>query len=134
MKNTLITFCIIMLLGSCSKNDVPVRENMLKNKSFVYLYYPTLKDCLDAQPDPDFFINCHQQVDFYSEKRVEIMLTDIYYRGTYEILGNLVVLSFEPGPEIPDGKIIFQMLNPAKLLHVEYGTVWKKISGNSIWK
>lgn len=88
---------------------------------------------MDAQPDPDFFINCHQQVDFYSENKVEIMLTDIYYRGTYKIMGDLVVLSFEPGPEIPDGEIIFQFLNPAKLYHLEYGTVWKKVSGNSIW-
>ncbi len=134
MKNILITCCTIMLLGSCSKNDVPLKENMLANKSFVYLYYPTWQECLDAQPDPDFFINCHQQVDFYPGKIVDIMLTDIYYRGSYSIMGNYVVLTFEPGPEIPDGEIIFQMLNPAKLLHLENGRVWKKISGNSIWE
>ncbi len=133
MKSFLITGSVIMLLISCSKNDIPVRENMLINKSFVYLYYPNIQDCMDSQTDPDFFINCHQQVDFYSGKRVEIMLTDIYYRGTYKIMGDLIVLTFEPGPEIPDGEIIFQMLNPAKLLHSESGTVWKKVSGNSIW-
>ncbi len=123
-----------MLFGACTKSDILVREKMLVNKSFVYLYFPTLKDCMAAQPDPDFFINCHQQVDFYPNERVEIMLSDIYYQGTYKIMGNLVVLTFEPGPEIPDGEIVFQMLNPAKLLHLEYGKVWKKISGNSIWE
>ena len=122
-----------MLLGSCSKNDIPVRENMLVNSSFVYLYFPTLKECMEAQPDPDFWINCHQQVDFYPGNRADIMLTDIYYRGTYRIMGNLVVLTFEPGPEIPDGEIVFQMLNPSKLLYLDNGTVWKKMSGNSIW-
>ncbi len=106
---------------------------MLKNKSFVYLYFPTLQECLDAQPDPDFFMNCHQQVDFYSGKKVEIMLTDIYWRGTYEIIGHLVVCTFEPNPEIPEGEIVFELLNPAKLLLLENGTVWKKISGKSIW-
>lgn len=121
-------------MGSCTTIDVPVRENMLKNKSFVYLYYPTLDECLEAQPDPDFFINCHQQVDFYSNYRAEIMLTDIYYRGTYSIHGNLIVLTFEPSSEIPDGEILFQMINPTKLLHLEYGSVWKKISGRSIWE
>ena len=133
MKNFIFNCCIILLFGSCSPNAVPVKENMLKNKSFVYLYFPTYEDCMNAQPDPDFFINCHQQVDFYANNRADIMLTDIYYRGTYRITGNLVVLSFEPGPEIPDGEIIFEMLNPTKLLHLEYGTVWKKVSGNSIW-
>lgn len=134
MKNTLLICGIIIFLVGCTTNDVPARENMLKNKSFVYLYYPTLKECLEAQPDPEFFINCHQQVDFYPNKRADIMLTDIYYRGTYRIQGNLVVLTFEPGGEIPDGEITFQMLNPTKLLHLEHGNVWKKISGRSIWE
>jgi len=92
-----------------------------------------MKECMDAQPDPDFFLNCHQQVDFYPGNKVEIMLSDIYYRGKYQIFGNLVILTFEPGPEIPEGEIIFEMLNPAKLLNLENGTVWKKVSGNSIW-
>lgn len=134
MKNFIYKCCIILLLGACSHNAIPAKDSMLKNKSFVYLYYPTLKDCLEAQPDPDFFLNCHQQVDFYPDNRAEIMLTDIYYRGTYSILGNLVVLTFDPAPEIPDGEITFELLHPNKLLHLEYGTVWKKVSGNSIWK
>lgn len=134
MKNITTICCIIMLLGSCSPQIIPIREKMLVNKSFVYLYFKTEKECMEAQPDPDFFINCHQQVDFYPDQRVEIMLSDIYYRGTYQIMGNLVILTFEPGPEIPEGEIIFEMLNPAKLLHLEHGTVWKKVSRNSIWK
>lgn len=88
---------------------------------------------MENQPEPDFFINCHQQVDFYKDNIVDIMLTDIIWRGTYRIEGNIVILSFEPSYEIPDGEIIFEIINPAKLLHTEHGTVWKKISGNSIW-
>lgn len=130
----MIVCSIILLMGACTHKDVPVKENMLKNKSFVYLYYPTLKDCLDSQPDPDFFYNCHQQVDFYPDYKVEIMLTDIYWRGSYKVMGDLIILTFEPNHEIPDGEIIFKMLNPAKILHAENGTVWKKMSGDSIWK
>jgi len=132
MKNIILS-CVVMLLTACSPHAVPFKEKMLVNKSFVYLYYPSVKDCMDAQPDPDFFLNCHQQVDFYPNNIVEIMLSDIYYRGTYLLRGNLVILTFEPGPEIPDGEIIFEILNPAKLLYLENGTVWKKVSGNSIW-
>lgn len=134
MKNTFTFICALILLGSCSPQATPVREKMLVNKSFVYLYFKNQKECMEAQPDPDFFINCHQQVDFYENNVVDLMLSDIYYRGTYQIMGDLVVLSFEPGPEIPDGEIVFEMLNPAKLLFLEHGTVWKKLSGNSIWK
>lgn len=123
-----------MMFVACSHNVVPVKENMLKNKSFVHLYFQTLEECIEAQPEPDFFMNCHQQVDFYAGKKVEIMLSDIYYRGTYKITGNLVVLTFEPNHEIPDGEIVFQLLNPAKLLLLDEGTVWKKMSGNDIWK
>ena len=134
MKNFITISCVILLLGSCSPHAIPVKEKMLVNKSFVYLYFQTQQECMDAQPDPDFFINCHQQVDFYKDNVADIMLSDIYHRGTYQIMGNIVVLSFEPGPEIPNGEIVFEMLNPAKLLNLEHGTVWKKISGNSIWE
>ena len=132
MKNVLITCCILMMLGSCSTNDVPVRENMLKNKSFVYLYYPTLQECMDAQPDPDFFINCHQQVDFYSGKRVDILLSDLYYRGSYKIMGDHVVLTFDPGTEITDVEILCQIVNHSKMLDLDTVSVWNKVSGNLI--
>ncbi|QCY67965.1 hypothetical protein FHG64_00335 [Antarcticibacterium flavum] len=62
------------------------------------------------------------------------MLTDIIWRGKYEMEGNTVILTFEPSYEIPDGEILFEILNPAKILKTDNGTVWKKISGNSIWK
>ena len=134
MKNIFTICCVIMLFGSCSPHGMPVKEKMLINKSYVHLFFETQKECMDSQPDPDFFINCHQQVDFYKDNVVDIMLSDIYYRGTYQIFGNLVVLTFEPGPEIPDGEIVFEMINPAKLLHLEHGNVWKKVSGNSVWE
>lgn len=88
---------------------------------------------MDAQPEPDFFQNCHQQVDFYNNNRVEIMLTDIYYQGTYRIQGDTVLLLFEPSTEIPDGMMIFEIVSPTRLIYSENGTVWKKISGKSIW-
>ncbi len=123
----------VLLLASCTHVPPPFHENILANKSYVYLFFSTEKECLENQPEPDFFINCHQQVDFYKNSVVEIMLTDIIWSGTYKIEGNIVILTFEDSYEIPDGEIIFEIINPAKLLLTENGTVWKKISGNSIW-
>ena len=123
----------ILFLCSCSHTPPPSRDNMLKNKTFVYLFFATEKECLESQHDPDFFENCHQQVDFYKNNVVEIMLSDIIYRGKYTIKGSTVVLTFENIPEIPNGEIIFEILNPAQLRRVDNNTVWKRISGNSIW-
>lgn len=124
----------LFLTTACSHEGPPARENMLKNKSFVYLFFSTEEECRENQPDPDFFLNCHQQVDFYKNNVVEIMLTDIIYRGTYDVIGNVVILTFEPTGEIPEGIILFEIINGSKLLKTDNKTVWKKVSGNSIWK
>tara|TARA_R100000935_G_C2785148_1_gene143421 strand:+ start:219 stop:605 length:387 start_codon:yes stop_codon:yes gene_type:complete len=123
----------VLLLLSCTHVPLPFHENILANKSYVYLFFSTEKECVENQLDPDFFINCHQQVDFYKNNIVVIMMTDILWKGTYKIEGNTVILTFENSYEIPDGELIFEIINPSRLLLTENGTVWKKISGNSIW-
>lgn len=129
-----ITFVfIILFMNSCFQDKVSGRDNMLKNKTYVHLFFETEKECMEAQPDPDFFLNCHQQVDFYEDNVVDIMLSDIMWRGIYSIEGNEVILNFEPSYEIPDGEIRFEILPANKLLHIKHGTVWKKVNGNSIW-
>lgn len=124
----------LLLIVACSPGPPPMRENLLVNKTYVYLFFSTEKECIENQPDPDFFINCHQQVDFYKNNVVEIILTDIIWRGTYRIEGNLVILNFDSSYEIPGGELIFEIINPAKLFLPQNKTVWKKVSGNSIWK
>ena len=124
----------LFLTTACSHEGPPARENMLKNKSFVYLFFSTEEECRENQPEPDFFQNCHQQVDFYKNNVVEIMLTDIMYRGTYDVIGNVVILTFEPSFEIPEGILLFEIINGSKLLKTDNNTVWKKMSGNSIWR
>ncbi len=133
IKKITIALAFLFLTTACSRVAPPAKDNMLKNKSYVYLFFSTEKECLENQPEDDFFINCHQQVDFYDNNNVEIMLTDIIWRGKYEMEGNTVILTFEPNYEIPEGEILFEILNPAKILKTDNGTVWKKISGNSIW-
>ena len=129
-----MSLAVLLMVASCSPGPPPIRENILVNKTYVYLLFSTEKECIENQPDPDFFINCHQQVDFYKNNIVEIMLTDIIWRGTYRIEGNNVILSFESSYEIPGGELIFEIINPAKLYLTQNETVWKKVSGNSIWK
>jgi len=61
------------------------------------------------------------------------MLSDILWNGEYKLEGNTIILTFEPNSEIPDAEIIFEILNPSKLLKTDDQTIWKKMNGNSIW-
>lgn len=125
---------ILMLIPACSQVGTSARENMFQNKSFVHLYFETEKECMDAQPEPDFFYNCHQQIDFMKNKKVRIMLTDILWDGTYQVQGDLLILKFTPNFEIPTGEILFEIINPTRLIKTDTNTLWKKMNGNSIWK
>lgn len=125
---------IFILSTSCSKDSPPGNENILENRSYVFLFFDTEKECHDNQPEPDFFINCHQQVDFYEDKIAEIMLTDIIWRATYKIEDTHVFLTMEPNHEVPGGEVVFELLDGgARLLKLDNNTVWKKITGDSIW-
>lgn len=128
---TQIFLLVLMLITACSQ--VGPRENMLQNKTFVHLYFETEEECMAAQPEPDFFYNCHQQVDFMKNKKVRIMLTDILWDGVYKTKGNLIILTFEPNFEIPTGEILFEIISPNRLIKTDDNTVWKKMNGNSIW-
>src|SRR5680860_457816 len=112
---SVIYLLILIVISACSQVGITGRENIFKNKTFVHLYFETEEECIASQPEPDFFYNCNQQLDFLKDKKVQIMLT------------------FEPNSEIPDGKIIFEILNPTKLLKTDDHTIWKKMNGNSIW-
>ncbi|HZJ37339.1 MAG TPA: hypothetical protein VFD29_12030 [Gillisia sp.] len=121
------------MVSACSQVGITGRENSFKNKTFVHPYFETEKECIASQPEPDFFYNCHQQLDFLKDKKVQIMLSDILWNGEYKLEGNTIILTFEPNSEIPDAEIIFEILNPSKLLKTDDQTIWKKMNGNSIW-
>lgn len=124
----------LLLLLSCSHGGYSAKEEMLVNTTYVHLFFSTEKECLAAQPEPGYFHNCHQQVDFYPDNYVEIMLSDIIWRGEYQTEKNTVILTFEPNYEIPDGELRLQILNSKWLLNPENRTLWKKVTGDSIWE
>lgn len=130
---TVISLLILIVISACSQVSITGRENIFKNKTFVHLYFETEEECIASQPEPDFFYNCHQQLDFLKDKKVQIMLTDILWIGEYKLEGDAIILTFEPNNEIPNGEIIFEILTPTKLLKTDDSTIWKKVNGNSIY-
>lgn len=129
-----IFLLILLLFTACSQVGTSVKESAFQNKTFVHLFFETEEECMAAQPDPDFFHNCHQQLDFMKDGNVRIMLSDILWDGTYKIQGDRLILKVEPNFEIPTGEIVFEIINPNRLIKTDDNTVWKKINGNSIWK
>ena len=66
-----------------------------EDRTYEHRFFETDEACLAAQPDPNFFINCSQWVDFYTDGRVELTLTDIIEKGEFE--GALKPPSLEGG-------------------------------------
>lgn len=134
MKHIYFLFfsALLLMASACTTVSLPAKENMFKNKIFVHLYFETEEECMASQPDPDFFLNCHRQLDFLDDKKVQVMLTDILYLGTYEVSGEMLIINVD-SPEVLNGEIIFEIINPAKLLKTDDNTLWKKVSGKSIW-
>lgn len=133
MRTITAAILILALLCGCSRGNTSVNENTFKNKTFVHLFFETEEECMEAQPEPDFFHNCHQQMDFLEDNKVELMLSDIIWIGKYEVEDGKIYLYFDAATEIPDGQITFVILNTNTLVKVDDHSVWKKMKGNSIW-
>jgi hypothetical protein len=116
----------------CERNDLPKDKVSVENETFIYLYFKTEQDCLDAQTT-DFFINCHSEIKFLENGLAEITLTDIIWRGEYTVKKKNIIVTFEDNHEVPEGTLVFQIINKSKIKRLDDDTVWKKMTGDSIW-
>lgn len=132
VKITYTVLLLSLIFVSCNKLSTQGQTKQFEDKSYVRLFFNSEQECLDAQP-PDFFINCHQQIDFYKENRVDVMLSDIIWIGTYEVVNKQIIISMEPNFEVPSGEIIFEVKNNTLLIKTDDRTQWRKMKGNSIW-
>lgn len=131
---SLIGFLAVLLFSGCSHEFNSENDNRLRDKSFVHLFFETEEECLAAQPEPDFFINCHQQIDFMKNNEVNLMLSDIIWQGTYQVDKNVVWLHFEDNYEVPEGFLAFEIIKGNSLRRLDNNTMWKKLEGTSIWE
>lgn len=131
-KYLILTFLGLVLL-SCSDDDDDLNRHDFVGKTFDHLFFETEQECLDAQPDPDFFMNCHQQLDFLDEEKAEIMLSDIIYSTTYSVDNNrITVYSTEDTYEFRED-LVFKIINPSTLKLTRDDTIWKEREGDSPW-
>ncbi len=113
--------------------NAPGREKQFENQTYVHLFFDSEEECMKSQP-PDFFINCHQQIDFQEDNKVELMLSDIIWRGTYRVEKKTIILEFDDSYEVPNGELTFKIKNHNMLIRTDNNTTWRKMKGNSIWQ
>ncbi|WP_010227620.1 hypothetical protein [Gillisia marina] len=132
MKIKLLFLCSFFLMASfCERSEHPKGTIDLENETFVYLHFKTEQQCLDSQHS-DFFINCHSEISFFENGLAEIILTDIIWRGEYSVINKNIILRFENNPEVPQGTLVFEIINDSKLKKIDDKTIWNKMNGNSI--
>ena len=132
MKYYLSTILMGLILLSCSGDD-DSNNNILIGATFDYLFFQTQQECLDAQPDPNFFINCHQELSFIDSNTARIVLTDIIYNVDYVIFANMVIIRSSSNTFEFSNDITFEILNDYSLRKTDDGTIWNRRIGNSIW-
>lgn len=128
----LFLYSLFLMASFCERNDLPKDKVSIENETFIYLYFKTEKECLDAQPT-DFFINCHSEINFLENGLAEIILTDIIWRGEYTVVKKNIIVTFKDNYEVPKGTIVFQIINKSKIKRLDDNTVWNKMTGDSIW-
>lgn len=127
---TLLVFGTFIL--SCS-NDDNIGQNEFVGKTFDYLFFETEQECINAQPEPDFFLNCHQEISFIDNETAEIILSDIQYSTSYTIDNSKITIHSSENTFEFQNDIIFEKVSSSLIRRIENNTVWKQRQGNSIW-
>lgn len=131
MKHYFISFILGLTLLSCSNDDMGAFN--FEGQTFIHSFFDTEQECLEAQPTPDFFINCHQELRILDSNRAEIMLTDILYSVTYIIENNTLMLLPSESPYEFDENLTFEIIDNKTLKSIDFNSTWKLMEGNSIW-
>jgi len=130
-KYYLLTILGILIL-SCS-NDDNSQQSEFVGKTFDHLHFETEQDCINAQSNPNFFINCHQELSFIDSEKANIILTDIMYSVNYTVENDKIIIHAHSRTFEFQNDIIFEVIDNASLKFTAYNSFWNERIGNSIW-
>jgi len=100
MKQILIIALLFTITACDNENSNPDLTVEIDNGRFVneskYIHeiFSTQEECDAAQP-PGFFFNCQQFITFLPNGEATAMFTDILFRATYAINGELIIVNIE---------------------------------------
>ena len=119
MRKCLLLFTLIILINSCRKET----EISIEGK-YIFLLQPDSATCKASQ-SPSFYINCYQYIEF-TDTHVNVMLTDIIMRGTYERKGDQVDIYLY-------GEVMKFEISTYTLTEINTRKIWRRMKGSSIW-
>ena len=133
MKNYFLILFIGITLFNCSSDDDNSQQSELIGKTFDHLFFETEQECIDTQSDPNFFINCHQELSIIDNENAEIILTDNIYAVKYSIEnGKLIIHSNATTAEFQND-LIFELINISSLKLISNNSIWNERIGNTLW-
>lgn len=132
MKKYVLLSVLGVLFLNCS-NDDNSQHSELIGKTFDYLFFETEQECIDAQPDPNFFINCHQELTIDDNENAQIMLTDIMYSVKYSIDDNKLIIHSDTRTFEFQNDMIFEIINTTSLKLLSNNNIWNERIGNTLW-
>lgn len=133
MKKYLQLLILFIAFISCSKdqsNDNTAEQSELTGKTFDYLFFKTEQECINAQPEPDFFTNCHREIQFIDHEKAMLMWTDMQLEVSYIKVGNRITIYSTANP---DAGLIFEKTSASSLKLLSDNTIWNERIGDSIW-
>lgn len=132
MRKYFLLSTLGILFLNCSDDDNSQQSELI-GKTFDYLFFETEQECIDAQPDPSFFINCHQELSIDDHENGEIMLTDIMYSVKYRVKNDkLIIYPNETTFEFQNN-ITFEIINTSSLKLLSINTIWNERTGSALW-
>lgn len=121
----ILSTLILTLFASAISLAASNSKWFLEDRSYTYELFPTPEACLGAREESGRFFNCSQDVSFFKNGQVTLMMTDIMDVGTYEILGSQVIISFKNPSDAPS-RMVFQMDSTRQQLTLEGpNTKWR---------
>ncbi len=132
-KRYFVSFIIVLLLFGCSNDDDFIQQIQLSGKTFDHLLFDTEQKCIDAQPDPNFFINCHQEISFIDKTNATIIFTDIVYPVTYRIDSNVITINSDIENDGFLNSLVFEIISSSSIRLLDNDTIWNERKGDSIW-
>ncbi len=132
MRKYFLLSALGILFLNCS-NDDNSQQSELIGKTFDHLFFETEQECIDAQPDSKFFINCHQELSINDDENADIVLSDIIYSVKYSIENDKLVIYSNTTTIEFQNDMTFEIINTNSLKLLSNNTIWNERIGNTLW-
>jgi len=92
MRPTILALLLFVATFSACKKDVDI--DLREGQRFMYALVPNKEEC-DRIHQAGAMFNCFQTIEFGSDKRAMVVMTDIQNLGRYKQKGRKIIIEFQ---------------------------------------